>query len=173
MPSCVDCAGSRCYVSGVRGRPWLYVILLSLSACGSSRDGSQQGVDAPPFVAANHPPVLEFKNQGGPTLAHPSLVTVTWPGDPLASFAQTFDAWLATSQYLADGLREYGIASAAHAGAFVFADAAPASIDADEIGQKLADEAAAGLPAGAVAAVPALSRRRVPGHGRASAAGRC
>lgn len=101
-------------------------------------------IDAPPFVPADHPPVLEFKNQGGPTLAHPSLVTVTWPGDPLASFAQTFDAWLATSQYLADGLREYGIASAAHAGAFVFADAAPASIDADEIGQKLADEAAAG-----------------------------
>lgn len=126
----------------MRGLSLLYLILLSLSACGSEPD--HRAVDAPPFIPADHPPPLQFKNLGGPILAHPSLVTVTWPADPLAGFVQTFDAWLATSQYLADGLAEYGISSAQHAGSFVFADAAPASIDATEIGQKLADEAAAG-----------------------------
>ena len=119
-------------------------------ACGSNQGDSNVGgpdaggVDAPPFVPAEHPAPLEFKHLGGPTLAHPSLVTVTWPGDPETDFVRAFDAWIASSEYLRAGLAEYGISAAAYGGAFAFADAAPATIDATDIGQKLADEAAAG-----------------------------
>jgi hypothetical protein len=46
------------------------------------------------FAAAPHPPQQLIPNQGGPILQAPSVITVTWSGDPLATQLQAFDAWL-------------------------------------------------------------------------------
>jgi hypothetical protein len=139
---------------------WLACGYVFLGGCDNTGSFGDAGVhagpradagprpDAAPWVTASHPPPFQFQNLGGPTLQHPSLITVTWSGDTMTDFVRAFDAWIATSNYLGGALAEYGIGAGAHAGSFAFATAAPAQIDFVDIGKALKDA----IDAGALAA---------------------
>jgi hypothetical protein len=70
----------------------------ALAACGghgSTADGGGHGVAS----EAPHAPSPSVLYQQGAVLSAPKLVTVTFPGDPLAAQLQTFDQGLASSAY--------------------------------------------------------------------------
>jgi hypothetical protein len=60
-------------------------------------------------VEATHDAFPQIPYGGGPILAHPALVTVTFPGLALAPEAQAFDAWIVASPWLAIVGRDYGV----------------------------------------------------------------
>src|SRR3954467_8886544 len=100
--------------------------------------------DAAPFMPAPHGPHLQVPNQGGPIVAHPELVTVTWTGDPLATTVAEFDAWMATSAYFKDAMSEYGIVPGSDGGAHVLSPAPAAQITDADLRKILGDAIAAG-----------------------------
>lgn len=121
--------------------------LLCLSSCGSPNNASPPdaaGADAAPFMPALHGPRLQVPNQGGPVVAHPELVTVTWTGDPLATTVAEFDAWMATSAYFKDAMSEYGIVPGTDGGAHVLSPAPAAQITDADLRKILGDAIAAG-----------------------------
>jgi hypothetical protein len=52
---------------------------------------------------------LTIPNNGGPVLANPTLVTITFAGDPERSFAEGLGAYLVTSPWLSAVGPEYGV----------------------------------------------------------------
>ena len=139
---------------------WLPACVLTLASSGCGKQGATLpdaaevpdaavgdaagGSDASMYMPVPHPAAFEFTNKGGPVLAHPSIVTVTWPDDAMTDLVRTFDTWITTGSYL-DALAQYGIGAATHAGSFVFGRAAPAELDVVDIGTMLANEVAGGL----------------------------
>lgn len=64
-------------------------------------------VDAP-FVEAPHQlPVIP--DHGGPVIASPQLVTITWADDPHRAMEETLDGYLVTSPWLGVVGKEYGV----------------------------------------------------------------
>ncbi len=135
---------------------WLSACLLTLASAGCGKQAATSpdaaagevsdaagASDASIYIPVPHPAALEFTNKGGPVLAHPSIVTVTWPDDAMTDFVRTFDTWITTGSYLG-ALAQYGIGAATHAGSFVFGGAAPAELDVVDIGTMLANEVVAG-----------------------------
>ncbi|CAN5894042.1 hypothetical protein BH11MYX4_BH11MYX4_07850 [soil metagenome] len=115
---------------------------------GSQGDASSQGpvpdhVDAgtPPGDAAvdattahvTPPPLPVIPNQGGPILANPELVTVTWAGDPIADGLEAFDTWLITSATWKTMMAEWGVGAGKYSGSARLAAAAPASLSEDDV----------------------------------------
>src|ERR1700722_12898613 len=70
----------------------LWAIFLALASPLASCSSSNS-TKAPPAT----PPFPQVPNRGGPVLTAPEIVTVTFPGDPLASqlesFGATFETW--------------------------------------------------------------------------------
>jgi hypothetical protein len=100
--------------------------------------------DMAPFIAVAHAPLIQIPDQGGPRLANPSLVTVTWPGDPLVDALRAFGAWIPQSQYW-NMLSEYGVSTGTQAASVELSGAAPASLDAAQIITLLRTGIASGL----------------------------
>src|SRR4051812_46020303 len=87
--------------------------------------------DAATDATASHvtpPPLPVIPNQGGPILAKPELVTITWAGDSLASELEAFDEWLITGATWKTMMAEWGVGAGTYAGAVRLATAAPASL---------------------------------------------
>jgi hypothetical protein len=61
------------------------------------------------FAVAQHPPLPQVPNQGGPLLAHPRLVVITFAEDPNSATIAAHARWIVTSQWLAMVGPEYGI----------------------------------------------------------------
>jgi len=55
------------------------------------------------------PDIGQITNNGGPVLAKPEIVTVTWPGDTNAATYEAFGDGLGKSQYWATSVTEYGV----------------------------------------------------------------
>jgi hypothetical protein len=91
--------------------------------------------DAP--YPAPHPPMAQMTDHGGKVLTAPVLVTITFAGDPLESFVQTFDDALGGLSWWNTTMGEYGVAPATSGGHVVIADAAPTTISDTEIQQWL------------------------------------
>jgi hypothetical protein len=72
---------------------------------GPASDGGGDGG----FLEASHDVFPQIPFGGGPVLAHPSLVTITFPGLALAQQAQSFDSWIASSPWLATVGQDYGV----------------------------------------------------------------
>jgi hypothetical protein len=92
-------------------------ILLALlaTACGSSHP------------AQPHEPFPQIPDNGGPILANPEIVTVTFPGYAFESDVQAFGAWVPGSAWLPAVGAEYGIGAATASAVVLTSDAAPAS----------------------------------------------
>ncbi len=117
-------------------------------AGATTKDGgapkSDAAVDATAFTPAPHPPQLVLPNQGGKILAAPEIVTVTWPGDPLAAELAAFDDWIGKSSYWTTIAGDYGVGAATHPATFVAPAAAPAALDDADVQQLLLDAIANG-----------------------------
>jgi hypothetical protein len=112
---------------------------------GAARDA---GSDAGPFETAAHLPFPQATDAGGPVLAIPQLVTVTFPGDSAAAHAQAFGAWIAASDWIAAIGKDYGVGPGTQIAQPVLASAAPATLSDQAIQQLLSQSIADGaLPA--------------------------
>lgn len=87
------------------------------------------------FVPTPHPPYPVIPNQGGPIVAHPEIVTITWTGDPIAPELEAFDAWMVTSSFWSSLMAEWGVGSGSHAGAYRVPTSAPATLAEDDVAQ--------------------------------------
>ncbi len=95
--------------------------------------------DAPsdgPFHEAPHA-FAAVPNGGGPILAHPTLVTITYADDPQRPFAESLGAYLVQSPWLTAVGAEYGVGLGTHV-SVELKDDAPSSIDDTAI-QKLVE----------------------------------
>ena len=108
------------------------------------RDGAVEA-DAPRVKA---PPLPVIPNQGGPIIAKPELVTVTWAGDSLAADLELFDRWLITSATWKTMMAEWGVGPGTYSGAARLAGAAPATLSEDDVAAILR----AGFQAGTIPA---------------------
>jgi hypothetical protein len=114
------------------------ILVVVVTACGGSRSGGatpaeggtaddgsggdasddggmQEGGDASGdggFVVAAHPPPPQVTPSGGPVIANPKIVPVSFPMDPLAGDIDVFSAAFASTTYWGDVVAEYGIAPA-------------------------------------------------------------
>jgi hypothetical protein len=94
--------------------------------------GSPDASDAPSSTSAAHPALPQVPNNGGPILAHPALVTITFAGYPYQADIQAFDAWLVTSSWLEAVGAEYGVGTGTNANV-VLTDATPAVASTGDI----------------------------------------
>ena len=78
---------------------------------GSSGSSGSTGNDAG-FVIANHPPMPQVQNSGGPVLTAPVITAVTFDGDPLRGQLEGFVQNIGASSYWAAALPEYGVGPA-------------------------------------------------------------
>jgi hypothetical protein len=96
-------------------------------------DASQDG-----GVAPYPPPQVE--DSGGPVIAHPKIVPVSFPTDPLAGDIDVFSAAFASTTYWGDVVAEYGIAPAKPLTPIHVTTPVAATIDDSEIKTWLASE---------------------------------
>ncbi len=85
---------------------------VSLAVACSSPAVPQQTPDAGPFAPAAHtlPPPIPLN--GGGVLSDPSIVVVTFAGDPMADSVEAYGDWIVGSQWLGAVGGEYGVGSA-------------------------------------------------------------
>lgn len=94
------------------------------------------------------PPQQLLPNHGGPIVATPEIVTITWQGDELGADFAAFDDWLPTSSYFTTLMAEWGVGKGSHGGVYVVDGAAPATLDEDGVRAVIEAGVAAGkLPA--------------------------
>ena len=85
---------------------------------------------------ADHTPLPQVVDSGGPVLASPRWAVITFPGDPLASDINAFLTSLGTSSYWNTAVGQYGVGAASEV-AVPVSDTAPATIDDAGIQQYL------------------------------------
>jgi len=83
------------------------------------------GADASEFTAHGLPIIPDH---GGPVMAHPLLVSVTYANDPQRAFVEQLDSYLVTSPWLAQVGPEYGVGLGTHV-AVELPGSAPTTID--------------------------------------------
>jgi hypothetical protein len=105
------------------------------------------GGDAGPFVVGAHQVYPVVPTNGGPVLASPKLVTVTFAADPQAGGREAFDDWVIGSQWYAAWSPEYGVMPATHLARARLNLTAPTSVTETSVGSMLLDLIAdGGLP---------------------------
>jgi len=120
---------------------------LSRRADGGARQDAGPGApDAAPdaTVLVTPSPLPVIPNQGGPIIARPELVTVTWAPDPAASDLEAFDRWLITSATWKAMMAEWGVGPGKYSGAARLAGAAPPTLSEDDVASVLQAGFAAG-----------------------------
>lgn len=90
------------------------------------------------------PPLPVIPNQGGPVIASPEIVSITWQGDLIASGLEAFDAWMVKSSFWKEMMAEWGVGPGTYVGAYHVPTAAPAMLDDADIQKLLTDGFAAG-----------------------------
>lgn len=83
-------------------RSWVFVLG---AACGSSSQPQDTMLDA---SLPEEPLSFQVPNLGGPVIANPALVTITWANDPIVTDIETFDRWIVQSSF-ATNLAQYGV----------------------------------------------------------------
>jgi hypothetical protein len=123
--------------------------------CGSGASSSSPADDAGTtgaFVPAFKPDVGQIVSNGGPIIAAPKIVTVTWNADPNQAALETFGDKLGASSYWKATTAEYGIGAATSGAAnhVRISTPPPATQDASLLDawvvEQLSDTAASGWP---------------------------
>jgi hypothetical protein len=123
------------------------------SATAASDAGPATGEDASTdagttFTPATHPPLPIIPNQGGPIVAHPEVVTITWASDPLAPDLEAFDDWMVASSFWQGLMGEWGVGPGTHGKSYRVPTPAPATLDDGAVQALIADAIVANdLPA--------------------------
>lgn len=91
------------------------------------------GVAADAFVPVDHPPFEVLPNQGGPIIASPEIISVTWANDPIADALESFDDWLVASPFWATLMAEWGVGPGVHLAKGRVASSAAATMDEGSI----------------------------------------
>jgi hypothetical protein len=143
-------------------RTSLLALACALGACSSSSatapidaavpDAPLATIDAPPpdaaappdtsadaFPTAAHTAYPQVPDLGGPRLAHPQIVTVTFANDTRAPTLEAFAAWIVGSSWLTTVGQEYGVGPGAVAGASHRPETPAPTITSAEIEAYLAD----------------------------------
>ena len=113
------------------------------AAGGGSGDDTDAGADAG-HTFVTPPPLWQVPNQGGPVVAHPEVVTVTWASDPIAADLEAFDDWFTPSATWSTMMAEWGVGPGTHGGSWRVPTAAPATLDDAAIQKLLSDAFTAG-----------------------------
>lgn len=101
-----------------------------------TRDAGMGPADAAEEATHAHvtpPPLPVIPNQGGPILANPELVTVTWDGDSIAAGLESFDAWWVTSATWKTMMAEWGVGPGSYVGSVRLQTAAPATLSGPDV----------------------------------------
>lgn len=125
----------------------------SEDAGGSNEPPPDAGTDAAP-ARPSPPPLPILPNHGGPIVAAPEIVTLTWSGDALADGIEAFDDWMVASDFWKTMMAEWGVGPGTHVKSFRVPTAAPATLTDDAIQQTIRDAVAAG-------SIPAPSANRI------------
>ncbi len=110
-----------------------------------SGGGIDEGGSGAGFLPAKHAALPNYSEQGGPVLAHPTMVTITFANDPFATEAQAYADWLVSSNWMAEVGTQYGISGATHAAPVQLDVDAPANISDEEIQTWLVDQVSSGM----------------------------
>jgi hypothetical protein len=78
-------------------------------------------------------PLPQVPSQGGPILAHPELVTITFQGDPYTADLQAFGEWLVQSSWLTTVGAEYGVGAGTQRAKLVVDYTPPAVVSTSDI----------------------------------------
>jgi hypothetical protein len=105
------------------------------STTTSSAGGAGGGGGARPTP----PPLPLIPNQGGPVIAQPEIVTITWKGDPIEADLLAFDEWMVKSSFFSTMMAEWGVGAGTHGGSLSMATPAPATLDDSAIHSLLQD----------------------------------
>lgn len=121
------------------------LLCLLLAACKS--DGGHAAADmfSPDlvFAPAPHEPPPQVPNLGGPVIANPHLVTITFPNFPFEDHVKALGDWLVTSSWFTTVGAEYGIGAGTHEHVLLTFDA-PTSITYAGLDKFIADHVADG-----------------------------
>jgi hypothetical protein len=107
------------------------------SGTGGAGGGTGSGGAGGSFAVAPHEPFPAVTDHGGPVLAAPTLITVTFSGYAYDAEADAFDQWIATSDWLAQTGADYGVGKGSWLKHVTLADAAPATLDYADVGPLL------------------------------------
>jgi hypothetical protein len=106
------------------------------------------------FAPVSPPPLELVENHGGPVVASPEIITITWQSDPLAAELESFDDWEVTSSFWKDIMGEWGVGPGTHLASWRNPSPAPMTLDEAAIQTMISDAVAAG-------AVPSPSPSRI------------
>ncbi|MEO7111574.1 MAG: hypothetical protein ABI183_14135 [Polyangiaceae bacterium] len=130
-------------------RSLLFFLLVSIVACGSSTssdDGSTgDGSDAGSGFPADHPALPQVINTGGPVMAAPKFIAITFPGDSLATSIADFSTKISAGAYWATTTSEYGV-GAGTSTAVQMTTAPAATVSDDDIQTFLRSQFGGALP---------------------------
>jgi hypothetical protein len=115
------------------------------SGGGGSSTGSGGGTGGSAFVMAPHPafPVLTSSSEN--VIAHPKLVTITFPGDVNEAAFQAVGDQLVTSQWVKTVGADYGVGEGTHLAKVVLPEPAPAKLSDPDLLTTLDQQIGAGL----------------------------
>lgn len=121
-------------------RSHLLAALALAAGCGSSGHArmADAAMTADAYPTAPHTPYPQIPDQGGPRLAHPQLVTVTFANDPRAPTLEAFAQWIVGSSWLHAVGAEYGVDAGAVAGVAHRPETPPAMVTSADIEAYLA-----------------------------------
>jgi hypothetical protein len=109
--------------------------------------GETSTVDAG-WVPAQHAPLPQIPDQGGPLLTSPVLVTITYPNFQYEDAAKSFGDYVVSSKWIATVGADYGVGTGTHRHV-VLGDAAPSAVASSDTESMLAAKIADGtLPGG-------------------------
>ena len=138
-----------CIFGGMRIVGFLAVV--ALTACGSSAStrGAGGASSATSTTTASStsstastgtggsnpaPPPLEIiPNHGGPVVATPEVITVTWSGDSIGTGLEAFDKWFDASSVWKTIMAEWGVGPGTWSTHLTITDPAPATLDDADI----------------------------------------
>jgi hypothetical protein len=100
---------------------------------------------APPFVPVSPPPLAQVPNHGGPVVASPHIITLSWQGDPIGANFEAFDDWMVTSSFWKATMVEWGVGPGVHAASYRAPSPAPSTLDEVAIDNLITTAAASGL----------------------------
>jgi len=141
-------------------RRFISLLLFTVAACSSSSANdtpatTPPAADPPPLppppppVDAGQPrtpppPYPQIPNNGGPVIASPEIVTITWDADPIAADIEAFDDWMVPSSFWKTMMAEWGVGPGTHPKSWRIATPPPAVLDDADLRKMLNDAFAAG-----------------------------
>lgn len=132
----------------------VFVAGLTAAACGSSSSsgdttgsGDDAGADAGTSFPADHPALPQVVTEGGPVLTAPKFVSITFPGDTLASQIDDFSSKIGAGAYWSATTSEYGVGPGTSSAVHLTTAPTGSTISDDQIQQFLKDNIGTTLPA--------------------------